>query len=409
MSVDSRPLQPNEVLIDGRFYDVTNFKHPGGSIIKFCQGQCDATEAFVEFHMHSTYAKKRLTALPSRPAVADSSMTPQEAARMKKLSKDFADLRLRLEKEGWFAPDYLHVAYRITELFALYALGAYLALTSPFWVLGIAILGIAEGRCGWAMHEGGHHSFTGVISIDQSIQEFLYGVGCGMSAAWWRVQHNKHHATPQKLKHDVDLDTLPLVSFNKAISAKAKNPVLKGWLRMQSILFVPVICSIISLFWQAYLHPRHMVRTKRNFELVSLAIRYSLWAFMTLHIAGLSVSGAIGIYFFHQFFGSAYIFTNFALSHSHLPVVDATKNIHWVEYASQHTIDITPHVITDWWMGYLNYQIEHHLFPEMPQYRFTKLHPQIRKLFKDNGLVYDCRDYWVAVGDTFRNLHFVGN
>ena len=35
----------------------------------------------------------------------------------------------------------------------------------------------------------------------------IYGVGCGMSAAWWRNQHNKHHATPQKLKHDVDLDT----------------------------------------------------------------------------------------------------------------------------------------------------------------------------------------------------------
>ena len=35
-----------------------------------------------------------------------------------------------------------------------------------------------------------------------------------MSGAWWRNQHNKHHATPQKLKHDVDLDTLPLVAFN---------------------------------------------------------------------------------------------------------------------------------------------------------------------------------------------------
>jgi acyl-CoA 6-desaturase (Delta-6 desaturase) len=245
--------------------------------------------------------------------------------------------------------------------------------------------------------------------VDQRIQEFLYGVGCGMSGAWWRNQHNKHHATPQKLKHDVDLDTLPLVSFNKSISAKVKNPVIKAWLRMQAVLFIPITCSLVAFFWQIFLHPRHMIRTKRNFELFSLAVRYSLWTFMTLYVAGLSVSSAIGIYFLHQLFGAAYIFTNFALSHSHLPVLESSKHVHWVEYASLHTIDITPHFFTNWWMGYLNFQIEHHLFPEMPQYRFQKLHPQIRKLFQDNGLVYDCRDYFSAVGDTLANLHNVGN
>ena len=28
----------NEVLIDGKYYDVSNLKHPGGSVIKFYQG-----------------------------------------------------------------------------------------------------------------------------------------------------------------------------------------------------------------------------------------------------------------------------------------------------------------------------------------------------------------------------------
>jgi len=39
-----------EILIDGRVYDVTNFKHPGGSVIKFYAGKgIDATEAFTPF------------------------------------------------------------------------------------------------------------------------------------------------------------------------------------------------------------------------------------------------------------------------------------------------------------------------------------------------------------------------
>ena len=60
-----------------------------------------------------------------------------------------------------------------------------------------------------------------------------------MSAAWWRNQHNKHHATPQKLKHDVDLDTLPLIAFNAEIAKKAKSPMLKLWLKYQALLFTP--------------------------------------------------------------------------------------------------------------------------------------------------------------------------
>lgn len=41
-----------EVLIEGTFYDVTDFKHPGGSIIKFLSGSgADATPSYREFHV----------------------------------------------------------------------------------------------------------------------------------------------------------------------------------------------------------------------------------------------------------------------------------------------------------------------------------------------------------------------
>ena len=58
-----------EVLIDGRFYDVSKLKHPGGSIINFYSGKAiDATQAFNNFHVRSKKAKKMMEALPSRAA-----------------------------------------------------------------------------------------------------------------------------------------------------------------------------------------------------------------------------------------------------------------------------------------------------------------------------------------------------
>ena len=115
-----------------------------------------------------------------------------------------------------FRPAPLHMAYRAAELIVMHAVGVWLLL-SGWWAAAILVLGIAQGRCGWFMHEAGHYSVTGVPSLDRRIQEFAYGVGCGMSAAFWRNQHNKHHATPQQLGKDVDLDTLPLVAFNKEV------------------------------------------------------------------------------------------------------------------------------------------------------------------------------------------------
>jgi acyl-CoA 6-desaturase (Delta-6 desaturase) len=122
-----------------------------------------------------------------------------------------------VEEEGFFKPDVPHVLLRLSEIVVMHALGFYFLFNSQV-ILGLVILGIVSGRCGWLMHEGGHYSMTGNISLDRTMQIVLYGVGCGMSASWWRNQHNKHHSMPQKLGCDVDLNTLPLVAFTEKVS-----------------------------------------------------------------------------------------------------------------------------------------------------------------------------------------------
>ena len=52
------------------------------------------------------------------------------------------------------------------------------------YAVAAIINGIAQGRCGWLMHEGGHFSLTGWKRADLFLQEVLYGVGCGMSGGW---------------------------------------------------------------------------------------------------------------------------------------------------------------------------------------------------------------------------------
>lgn len=396
-----------EVLIDGMLYDVTSFRHPGGSIIKFLVNNGDASDAFHQFHYRSERAQKMLKHMPKRPAPKDV-MAERGSNGREDLGKAFAQLHRDLEQEGYFEPCVTEVVYRNAELVALHALGLYLLSQAsiPLFLAGVFVLGVAQGRCGWLMHEGGHYSMTGHQTVDKAFQIVLYGLGCGMSAGWWRSQHNRHHATPQKLQHDVDLETLPLVAFNARIAERTRSSAVRAWLKFQHILFVPVSCLLVALGWQLFLHPRYMVRTRKKYELSCLVARYLLIFGVVLR--NFSWPAATGTYLLYDLLGAAYIFTNFALSHTHLPVTDPNQYLHWVEYASKHTTNITPGAVCDWWMAYLNYQIEHHLFPCMPQFRHPKIAPRVRKLFEDHGLPYDVRDYFSCLHDTLSNLADVG-
>jgi len=413
----AQPQQPYEVHINGYLYDVREFRHPGGSIIKFLSGTGDATEAFGEFHGRSAKAQKMLASLPSRrapPVMYPTIEAEREASRHAALSRDFAALRKKLLAEGWFDRSVSHATYRVLEILVLAAAGFALVASGlglPAVVFGLLLLGIASGRCGWLQHEAGHTSFSPAsVSFEIRCQELLFGLGCGMSGGWWRSQHNRHHATPQKLKHDVDLETLPFLAFNEAIlgGKGAKNPFVRAWIPLQAYLFAPVTCLLVTLSWQFVLHPRYMYRMKKYLEMFWIALRFALlFAFKTY--VGASWGRFWAGYLLAYLLGGSYIFVNFALSHTHLDVVAADQHPHWVEYSAKYTVNIAPSWAVDWWMGYLNFQIEHHLFPSMPQYRFARLAPQIKALFERHGLAYDVRSYFGAMADTFGNLNRVGD
>lgn len=96
--------------------------------------------------------------------------------------------------------------------------------------------------------------------------------------------------------------------------------------------------------WKIYLHPRYVLNKGNYHEFIFMALHY-IFAY------------EIGIvnYLITVWLASMYIFGNFALSHTHLPVT--TGPLHWVEFALLHTMDVQPSWWCDWWMAYLNYQV----------------------------------------------------
>ena len=158
----------------------------------------DATDVFNEFHYRSTKAKHVLQSLPKCAVDSEPDVSP----RQKEMLSDFRDMRTTLVNNGCFEPDYIHVYFRLMELMFYFGLGTILAPHNIY--ASVLSFTIFKSRCGWLQHEAGHNSLTGIIKIDKIINTLIIGVGNCFGSSLWNTVHNKHHAFPQRIKHDID-------------------------------------------------------------------------------------------------------------------------------------------------------------------------------------------------------------
>jgi fatty acid desaturase len=243
---------------------------------------------------------------------------------------------------------------------------------------------------------------------------FWFGIGeCG-SANWWKRSHNRHHADPQRHGADVDMNTLPL-AFD-SITARNGN---SHYLKFQHWLYQSSVWALVQL-WQFYTHPKSMLKHKSVMDMSFFTFHWILY--LGFMIPRVGWSSAVWFHVAASSIHASLLFTNFALSHTTLPYLPHYQREHWVERSLRRTIDIHSHSESvgpvlgplidkgvDWLMGYLNYQVEHHLWPLMP-HRYQadpRVHAAIRQLILENPelqLRYNVTNYWTAMYDMYANL-----
>ena len=420
------------ITIDGTTYDITEFKHPGGNIINYAKNTPDATEIFNEFHHRSSKARSVLRSLPHyndgpEPVPVQASANIPLTPRQQEMTADFREMRTNLVNQGCFEPDYIHVYFRMLELAFYFGMGTWLASYNIYASL-LSFIAF-KTRCGWVQHECGHLSFTGIRTVDRAIQTLTMGFGGGVSSSVWNSMHQKHHATPQKVKHDIDLDTTPFVAFfNTAFEDNTNGKTAsrfmnRWWMRLQAWTFLPVVNGIfVHLFWTYYLHPRKVfqrlssaktreVYTEAAFEAVCMSSSHIVIPLIFSSYGGYGLLYSYFLLMVANFWNFVYLFGHFSLSHTYTGVIPEDKHLLWFEYALDHTVNIsTKSAIVTWIMGYLNFQIEHHLFPSMPQYKNIVAAPYVRRFCEkwSPDLKYVEHSYMQAWWLMLSNLNQVG-
>jgi fatty acid desaturase len=80
----------------------------------------------------------------------------------------------------------------------------------------------------------------------------------------------------------------------------------------------------------------------------------------------------------------------FSLNHNGMPIYSMKEAEHMDFYRKQILTgrDVDHNILTNWFTGGLNYQIEHHLFPSMPRHNFGLIEPRVRALCEKHKIAY---------------------
>ena len=86
---------------------------------------------------------------------------------------------------------------------------------------------------------------------------------------------------------------------------------------------------------------------------------------------------------------------------------EAPAPANWVEMNCRGTLNYSDDWVTTFMTGYLNYQIEHHLVPTMPQWNYPLIAKDVKEMCEAHRIPYRCEPFSVALQENHRMLHGV--
>jgi fatty acid desaturase len=288
---------------------------------------------------------------------------------------------------------------------------AFIVIGNTWWQLfTAAALAVVLTQVAMLGHDAAHRQIFRSGRWNDWTTLVISNLLVGLSYGWWQHKHTRHHANPNKIGSDPDIE-LPVISFtpDQADRRRASWRGPLGWLMAhQGILFFPILLlEGLSL---------HASSVRRVFAREPLRRRSVEIAFLTLRIAGyvtlvfFVLSPGIAFAFLGVQLGvfGFYMGMAFAPNHKGMPLVPAEVKIDFLRRQVLMSRNVRGSRFLDVVMGGLNFQIEHHLFPSMPRPHLRAASGVIAEFCRNHSVSYTEAGLWESYGIVIRYINRVG-
>lgn len=288
--------------------------------------------------------------------------------------------------------------------------------TLILWLItGIGMAGVGMNL----MHDALHNTVVKSEWVNRKIGAVLYMLA-GNSYTW-KVQHNvRHHTHTNMDGHDDDIDAGGLFRFHP-------DQPKKKFHKYQHI-YAPLAYSLMTWKWLLEKDFKQMVNyNKSDLYRARDQSQISVWTKLVVgklfHAAVFwvlpIVLGApwymmiLGNMIMHLTAGTILSFT-FQLAHvvdkAKFPTADEAVNDSLLEHQLKTTANFaTKSLVARFFTGGLNFQVEHHLFPNINHVHYPKISEIVRKTAKEFELPYnEYKNTISALKGHFRYLRQMG-
>lgn len=318
-----------------------------------------------------------VTSMPSATPACDAACTG-EYASLKRLVAERGLLAHRPLRYSGFAMTHL--------LLATVALAGTYLLRSSWLVLLLAVpAAFLCGQAGFIAHEATHNQIARGSRANYVLSVVLFNLVLGGSRAWWADKHNAHHAQPNRLGTDPDIDGGPIaVDVSQALESRGLSRVM---IRRQGLTIWPLL-SLAALQIRAH-SARFMLRSRvRNLvaEAVLFAAHYAVY--LSLLIAFLGVGRGLAFAAIHQTLLGVYLGAAFMPNHTGMLTLEPGESMDFLHRQVLTARDLRAGRLTDYLFGSLSCQIEHHLFPAMPRHGLREAAAIVRDFCAAHDIAY---------------------
>ncbi len=315
-------------------------------------------------------------------------------------SNDYAVLKGRVQQAGLLEKAPGSALMRILINFGCLALciTIFAFFRNPWIVLLNAVfLSFISGQIAFVMHDAGHRQM-----FRKSWQNVFVGMThsnllLGVSYGYWIRKHNQHHANPNHVDMDPDID-IPIIAFSPE-QALEKRGFARLIVKYQAFLFMPLLClqATSMHLYALYILIKDPPRN-RWLELGLIAAHWGL--FLGLPLFFLGPWATLIIFLVRQALSGLYMASVFAPNHKGMLMLDEDSNLDFLRTQVLTARNIKPHPVTDFWYGGLNYQIEHHLFPTTPRGNLRELQEIIKTFCHERNISY----YETSAVNSYREI-----
>jgi fatty acid desaturase len=318
------------------------------------------------------------------------------------LSRQIKQAGLLERRHGWYA-----ARIGINLLLLAGGWAAFAILGESWWqLLTAAYLAVVFTQLAFLGHDAGHRQIFRSRRANDRVGLVHANLLTGISFGWWVPKHNAHHTNPNHEDLDPDI-SITALAFTPD-QASSKHGLVRMIARYQGWLFFPLL-----LLEAAHLHlasAKAIIRGghSRANLLEGLLLLIHVAAYLAALLVVLSPLQAVLFLAVQQGLFGLYLGCSFAPNHKGMPTLTQADELDFLRRQVLTSRNVAGSRPVDFVLGGLNYQIEHHLFPNMPRPNLRRAQPLVRAFCQQHGLPYTEASLFASYAEAVCHLHSVG-